>query len=137
MDSSPRLSIASDSFTRSLRQRRLQSGVPKTAGGTPSTLSSPPGPADSGVAVGRAAPSRGRSGRAGRGRAGGPLVGTAMRYEHDGHHEQPNAIALQRLDKALEVGHPVFEHVDEQLDRFPVLERPAVPFSQPNSAPAL
>src|SRR3954465_6595050 len=34
MDSSPRLSIASGSFTRSLRQRRLQSGVPKTAGGT-------------------------------------------------------------------------------------------------------
>jgi hypothetical protein len=28
------LSIASDSFNRSLRQRRLQSGVPKTAGGT-------------------------------------------------------------------------------------------------------
>src|SRR3954466_1690760 len=37
MDSSPRLSIASDSFARSLRQRRLQSGVPKTAGGTLTT----------------------------------------------------------------------------------------------------
>src|SRR4051794_12160790 len=34
MDSSPRLSIAGDSFKRSLRRRRLQSGVPKTAGGT-------------------------------------------------------------------------------------------------------
>src|SRR4051812_29025248 len=34
MDSSARLIIASNSFNRPLRQRRLQSGVPKTAGGT-------------------------------------------------------------------------------------------------------
>src|SRR3954470_5098743 len=34
MASSARLSIAGDSFNRSLRRRRLQSGVPKTAGGT-------------------------------------------------------------------------------------------------------
>jgi len=38
MDSSPRLSIAGDSFKRSLRRRRLQSGVPKTAGGTLTSL---------------------------------------------------------------------------------------------------
>src|SRR4051794_38758214 len=34
MASSARLSISGDSFNRSLRRRRLQSGVPKTAGGT-------------------------------------------------------------------------------------------------------
>src|SRR4051794_5949597 len=34
MASSARLSIAGDSFNQSLRRRRLQSGVPKTAGGT-------------------------------------------------------------------------------------------------------
>lgn len=36
-DSSARLNIGSGSFNRSLRQRRLQSGVPKTAGGTAAT----------------------------------------------------------------------------------------------------
>src|SRR4051794_33171019 len=37
MDASARLSIAGDGFNRSLRRRRLQSGVPKTAGGTTQT----------------------------------------------------------------------------------------------------
>src|SRR5215217_2494451 len=37
MGSSARLNIAGSGFNRSLRQRRLQSGVPKTAGGTIST----------------------------------------------------------------------------------------------------